>query len=109
MGIFEEFKQNRADIIECILTVNYNKKALNSGLLTNDEQKAALRAISKNLTIARLTIKETWSLVDTKAAIKDVQDVLADPNVVRRFCLPGTNPAAICNSIRRLVAECMEV
>lgn len=56
MGIFEEFKQNRADIIECILTVNYNKKALNSGLPTNDEQKAA-----------------------------------------------------ICNSIRRLVAECMEV
>lgn len=109
MGIFEEFRQNRADIIECMLKVSYNKKALRSGLLTNDERKAALRAVHNNLNIARLTIKATWSLVDIKATIKDVQNILADQDVVRHFCLPGTNPAAICNSIRRLVAECMEV
>lgn len=27
MGIFEELKLNRKDVIECMLMVNYNKKA----------------------------------------------------------------------------------
>lgn len=109
MGIFEEFKLNRKDVIECMLMVNYNKKALRSGLITDEEKMSARRIIAKCVTSAESGIGRCLQLIREGVTVEYMQDVMADPDVVKRFCLPGTSPLTICNSIRRLVAKCMEV
>lgn len=108
MSIFEEFKLNRKDVIECMLMVNYNKKALISGLINEEEKMCARRIIAKCITAAELGISRSIQLLQKGVTVEYVQDIMADSDVVKRFCLPGTNPTTICNSIRRLVAKCME-
>lgn len=109
MSIFEELKLNRKDVIECMLMVNYNKKALRSGLITDEEKMSARRIIAKCIASAELGIGRSIQLIGKGATVEYMQDVIADPDIVKRFCLPGTRPSTICNSIRRLVAKCMEV
>lgn len=109
MSTFYEFKLNRTDVIECMLMVNYNKKALRSGLLSDKEKITAKHIINKCIASAKAGINNCIYLLARDITIEDMQDVMADPDVVRRFCLPGTSPSTICNSIRRLVAKCMEV
>lgn len=109
MGIFEELKLNRKDVIECMLRVNYNKKALNSGLLTEEEKMCARRIIAKCIASAEFSIDRSILLIGKGPTVEYMQDIIADPDVVKRFCLPGTRPSTICNSIRRLVAKHMGV
>ncbi len=109
MGNFYEFKLNRKGVIECMLVVNYMKRALRSGLLTDKEKISARRIISENITTAKTCIDKNMQLIQEGTTVEDIQDVMADPDVVKRFCTPGIRPTTICNSIRRLVARCMEV